>query len=79
MAVRTRAAQRAQSCVCDSSRVPGARFAEWMTKDFMTSVAENRVLARALADPRTTEFLQEMQTNPQAAVKRMKVTVCVCV
>jgi hypothetical protein len=44
-----------------------------MTPDFMDKVAKNPNMLRALSDPRMTPLLEEMQSNPAEAAKKLKV------
>jgi hypothetical protein len=45
---------------------------EWMTPEFMDKLAKNPNMLRALSDPRMTPLLEEMQSNPTSAAKKLQ-------
>ena len=43
-----------------------------MTPEFMDKLAKNPNMLRALSDPRMTPLLEEMQSNPTSAAKKLQ-------
>lgn len=63
---------------CPSVLIQSFRI-EWMTPDFMETISKNPRLLLALQNPRFTQAIEEMKTNPTAALTKYQVLTAVTI
>ena len=54
----------------EAAKLGGGGSASWMTPDLLQKIASKPVLRKAFTDPRCQAAMSEMQTDPQAAIKK---------